>query len=296
MDHVTKILMASHGPCFSRLAQGYWRLGDWGMTPQQRLTFLEQHLALGISTVDNAAIYGDSERLFGEALALQPSIREQLQIISKFGISPGSKLSHYDSSRQAIITSVERSLRRLGVEQLDTLLVHRPDMLMDVDSMAETFTQLTESGKVLHFGVSNFTPSQFELLQSHLQMPLITNQVEINPLNFNALEDGTTDQLQRLAVRPMAWSCLAGGRILTCQDEQTRRLRHTLNELKEELNCQCIEQVIFAWLLKHPASAVLLLGTGKIERIKMAVDALQLKLSHEQWYRVWVAAKGHGLA
>lgn len=119
--------------------------------------------------------------------------------------------------------------------------MHRPDFLMDVDVVAETFAELKASGKVKHFGVSNFSASQFELLQSPLDAPLITNQIEINPLNFDVLEDGTADQLQRLRVRPMAWSCLAGGDIFSSDSDQARRLRGTLLELQTELDASSIE-------------------------------------------------------
>lgn len=302
MSHIEKVLMATQGPEFSSLVQGYWRLGAWNMSAQERLAFLKQHVELGITTVDNAAIYGDSEQLFGEALALDRAMREQIQIVSKFGINGiaparGEKrVSHYDSSQSLIIKSTENSLKRLGVEQLDALLVHRPDFLMDVDVIAETFAQLKESGKVKHFGVSNFSSSQFELLQSRLDAPLITNQIEINPINFSVLEDGTSDQLQRLRVRPMAWSCLAGGDIFSSESDQARRLRGTLLELQNELGATSIEQVVFAWVLKHPSNPVALIGSGNIERIKETIGALDLQMSTEQWYRIWTASKGHGVA
>lgn len=298
MNLVEKVLMAPEGPSFSKLIQGYWRLGAWDMTPQQRLTFLKQHIELGISTVDNAAIYGNSEVLFGEALKLDPSIRGQIQIVSKFGINgiasapTERRVSHYDSSKAGIITSAENSLQRLGVEQLDALLVHRPDFLMDADQVAEAFTELKQSGKVKHFGVSNFTTSQFDLLQSRLNEPLMTNQVEINPINFDVIENGVLDQQQQHRVRPMAWSCLAGGAIFNDQTPQAQRLRNCLDMLTQELGATSITQVIFAWVLKHPANPVALIGSGKIERIKDVVGALALEMNTEQWYRVWVASKG----
>ena len=298
MSSVKKVLMAAQGPEFSQLVQGYWRLEAWKMSPQARLSFLKQHVEMGISTVDNAAIYGSSEVLFGEALKLDPAMREQIEIVSKFGINGipparGEKrVSHYDSSKKSILISAENSLQRLGIEQLDALLVHRPDFLMDADQVAEAFSELKQTGKVKHFGVSNFTASQFDLLQSRLDFPLMTNQVEINPINFGVLEDGTTDQLQQYRVRPMAWSCLAGGGIFAEQTGQARRLRGTLSELAEEMGASSIEQVVFAWVLKHPSNPVALLGSGKIERVKEAVAALSLKMNTEQWYRVWVASKG----
>jgi predicted oxidoreductase len=294
--------MSTNGPEFSQLVQGYWRLGAWNKTPQERLSFLKSHVELGITTVDNAAIYGDSERLFGEALKLDPNMRAQIEIVSKFGINgiasgeDEKRVSHYDSSKAAIIKSTENSLMRLGVDCLDGLLVHRPDFLMNADEVAEAFMQLQQSGKVKHFGVSNFTSSQFTLLQSRLDEPLITNQIEINPLNFTVFEDGTTDLLQELRVSPMAWSCLAGGRIFSERTEQATRLRKVLGEVAEELSTSSIEQVIYAWLLKHPSNPVALLGSSNSARIKTAVAALLLTMNTEQWYRVWVASKGHDVA
>ena len=266
MSTVKKVLMAAQGPEFSQLVQGYWRLGAWKMDTQTRLSFIKQHIEMGISTVDHAAIYdgGHCETLFGQALKLDPGIRPQIEIVSKFGINAVAasetekRVSHYDSSKQAILTSTENSLQRLGVEQLDVLLVHRPDFLMDADQVAEAFAELKQSGKVKHFGVSNFTPTQFDLLQSRLEAPLVTNQVELNPLNFEVVADGTLDQLQQHRVRPMAWSCLAGGRIFSAATEQAVRLRITLSELAEELGAQSIDQVIYAWVLKHPSNPVAL--------------------------------------
>ncbi len=154
------------------------------------------------------------------------------------------------------------------MQQLDTLLVHRPDFLMDADQVAEAFSELKQSGKVKHFGVSNFTAAQFDLLQSRLDAPLVTNQVEINPMHFAVLENGVCDQLQQYRVRPMAWSCLAGGGIFSEQTEQARRLRGTLTELIDELGATSIEQVIFAWVLKHPCNPVGIIGWEKSTVLK----------------------------
>ena len=298
LEQVEKVIMAPQGPAFSKLVQGYWRLDSWNMTAQQRLTFLKQHIELGITTVDNAAIYGDSEQLFGEALALDPSVKEQIQIVSKFGINgietaeDEKRVSHYNSSKSAIIRSAENSLKRLGVEQIDALLVHRPDYLMDADQVEEAFSELKKSGKVAHFGVSNFSPSQFDLLQSRLTEPLITNQVEFNPINLAALDNGVLDQLQQYRVRPMAWSCLAGGDIFNKLEPQNMRLRACLESVAEEIEASSITQVIFAWVLKHPAKAVALIGSGKINRVEDTVNALALHMNTEQWYRILVASKG----
>lgn len=300
---VAKVTIASQGPEFSELVQGYWRLGEWGMTAQERLTFLKQHLELGITTVDHADIYGnyECEQLFGEALALEPSLREQLQIVTKCDIKlcsakfPERRINHYDTSAAHIYQSVNNSLERLRVNEIDVLLIHRPDVLMDADEVAEAFTELHKVGKVKHFGVSNFSPAQFELLQSRLGKPLVTNQVEINPLNFDVAHDGTLDQMQMLRTRPMAWSCLGGGAIFNGDSEQAQRVRAVLEELREELGAESIDQVIYAWVRALPAKPLPIIGSGKIERVQAAVDALDLTLSREQWYRVWVASKGHGV-
>jgi len=299
---INKVLAAPQGPKLSEIVQGYWRMGDWDRNPQQHLSFLKSHVELGVTTVDHAAVYGagpSCEELFGKALKLDPNVRDQIEIVSKCGIelvaNDGKHVNHYDSRPAAIEKSVARSLSRMGIESLDVLLIHRPDWLMDVDAIAESFTRLKASGKVQHFGVSNFTATQFALLQSRLDSPLVTNQVEINPLNQAAISDGTLDQLQQLRVRPMAWSCLAGGRVFTEQSDQMGRLNATMSEIADEIGAASIDQVLYAWSMSLPSNPMVIVGSGNIERVKAAVDALKLALSSEQWYRIWVAATGQGV-
>jgi len=148
---------------------------------------------------------------------------------------------------------------------------------------------------VQHFGVSNFTVSQFALLQSRLDFSLVANQVEINPINMGAISDGTLDQLHQNRVRPMAWSCLAGGRVFTETSEQMSRLNSTLSDIAEEIDAVSIDQVLYAWCLALPSKPVAIVGSGNIERVKAAVDALKFKLSREQWYRIWVASNSYGV-
>ncbi|HCG5962109.1 TPA: aldo/keto reductase family oxidoreductase [Vibrio parahaemolyticus] len=300
---VAKVVTAPNGPEFSELVQGYWRAADWGMTAQERLSFLKQHIELGITTVDHADIYGnyECEALFGEALALDKSVRDQIQIVTKCDINlcgdktPERKINHYDTSSAHIYQSVNNSLERLNVDEIDVLLIHRPDVLMDADEVAEAFTELHKVGKVKHFGVSNFTPRQFELLQSRLGKPLVTNQVEINPLNFEVAHDGTLDQMQMLRTRPMAWSCLGGGSIFSGESEQAILVRNELEAIREEMGATSIDQVIYAWVRRLPSKPIPIIGSGKIERVQTAVNALNIELTREQWYRVWVASKGHGV-
>ncbi|QTL36296.1 aldo/keto reductase [Pseudoalteromonas viridis] len=286
------------------LVAGFWRLLDWQHSPAQTLEFVKQLTELGIRDTDHADIYGqyECEAAFGRALALEPSVREQIRIITKCGIRPAlaskglaGKANHYDSSKAHIIASVQQSLKHFGTDRIDTLLIHRPDYLMDADEVAEAFNTLKQQGDVLHFGVSNFTPSQLSLLQSRLDFDLITNQIEFSPYELKALDDGTLDQCQQLRIHPMLWSPLAGGRIFAAQDDKAVRLRACLNEVAEEVGASGIDAVIYAWLLMHPSKPSVVLGTGNIERVRTAVAARTLTLSREQWYRIWQASTGHSV-
>lgn len=306
MSLLPRIKMAPQGPEFSALVQGYWRMADWNMDVQARLTFLKQHLELGITTVDHAHVYGNAdvacEALFGEALKRQPSLRDHIEIISKCGIEvmrgdvPAGHVNHYNSTKGYIIDSVNTSLARLGVEQLDVLLLHRPDLLMNADEVAEAYQTLLAAGKIKHLGVSNYNPAQFALLQSRIDSPLVTNQVEINPVNLGVTEDGTLEQMQQLSIRPMAWSCLAGGNIFNCTSDKMQRLKQTLEHIKEEVGAVSIDQVVFAWIMKLPSKPVPITGSGNIERVRAAVSATKIELDNQQWYRIWTASKGHGVA
>ncbi len=302
---VAKVITSPQGPELSEVIQGYFRASSWGMSKNKRLDFIKQHLELGITSVDHADIYGDyeCERLFGEALALDKSLRSRLQIITKCDIKlltdkvPQRRVKYYDTSAEHIYQSVNNSLERLGVDDIDLLLIHRPDALLDADEVAEAFTELNKVGKVRHFGVSNFTPRQFELLQSRLGKMLATNQVEISPLQFDVTSDGTLDQLQQYRVRPMAWSCLGGGALFSdSNDPRVQRLQTELHQIKEEIGAGSIEEVIYAWVRRLPSHPLPIVGSGKIERVQRVVSALQFTLSREQWYRIWTAAKGHEVA
>lgn len=294
---VQRITLAPQGPEFSRLVMGYWRLMDWNMSPRELLSFIEQHLDLGITTVDHADIYGgyQCEAAFGEALKLAPQLRDRMEIVTKCGIATTAKaenkIGHYITDRAHIVESAEKSLKNLAVEHLDLLLIHRPDPLMDADDVAEAFLQLHQAGKVRHFGVSNFTPAQFSLLQSRLPFTLATNQVEISPVHQPLLLDGTLDQLQQLRIRPMAWSCLGGGRLFN--DDAFQPLRNELAVIAEELNAQSIEQVVYAWILRLPSQPLPIIGSGKIERVRAAIESESLNMSRQQWFRIRKAALGY---
>lgn len=285
-----------------QMVLGFWRMLDWQRTKEENLRFLEQSIELGIVDTDHADIYGgyECEKAFGEVLALKPQLREKIRIITKCGIvlqqgerAIAGQVNHYNSSKQHIIDSAQQSLRNFGTDRLDTLLIHRPDYLMDADQVAEAFNELKAQGDVLQFGVSNFTTDQFELLQSRLDFKLVTNQIEFSPMNMHALDDGTLNQCQQHRVHPMYWSPLAGGQIFNASDKQAQRLHDTLNIIASEVGAQSIDQVIYAWLLSHPAKGSVVLGTGNIERVESALAAQSLQLTNEQWYRIWEASKGH---
>ncbi|WP_449758106.1 aldo/keto reductase [Erwinia persicina] len=288
--------IAPQGPLFSPLVMGYWRLMEWGMTPQQLVEFIEQHLECGISTVDHADIYGgyQCEVAFGQALRLQPSLRQRLELVTKCGIAttadPRHVLGHYNTDAAHIIHSAENSLRYFHTDYLDLLLIHRPDPLMDADEVASAFLQLHQSGKVKHFGVSNFTPSQFSLLQSRLPFTLSTNQVEISPVHQPLLLDGTLDLCQQMRIRPMAWSCLAGGVMMTAPEYQP--LRDELLLIQQETGAESIEQLIYAWIMQLPSKPLPIIGSGKIERVRAAAKAVNMTLTRQQWFRIRKAALG----
>ena len=283
----------------SRLAQGYWRLAEWGMSDQELVRFIEQGIEAGITTVDHADIYGDylCETLFGKALALKPSLRDKLQVITKCGIMLPSKqrpeiTSHrYDQSTGHIIQSVDHSLSNLQVESIEMLLLHRPSPLMDPDHIAEAFEHLYTVGKVKHFGVSNFSAQQFDLLQSRLDMPLLVNQVELSPLELKHFKDGTLEHAQQHAVTPMAWSPFAGGDLFKL--EGINPTLHQAMSVVAEAHQASLDQIALAWLLRHPSGIVPVLGSGQIERVQSAQKALSITLTDDEWFVIWVASQGH---
>jgi predicted oxidoreductase len=278
-----------------------WRLADWDYSTDQVAELIGQCLELGITTFDHADIYGgyQCETLFGLAFASMDIPREQVQLVSKCDIClvtparPDHKLAFYDTSRGHILSSVDHSLQAMRTEYLDVLLLHRPDPLMDAEEVAEAFGALQRAGKVLHFGVSNFLPHEFELLESVLEEPLVTNQIEYSPLEMKHQADGAIDLCQRRQIRPMAWSPFGGGRLFSATDERTERVRDVLAAVGRDLGGAEIDQVALAWILRHPADFLPVLGSGKIDRIRSAVTALEIPLTRQQWFAIWQASMGH---
>jgi predicted oxidoreductase len=220
-----------------------------------------------------------------------------MELVTKCGIMlvnparPANRIKHYDYSRQHILASVEQSLRQLSTDYLDVLLLHRPSPLLDPSEVAEALQTLRAQGKVRHLGVSNFTPAQFDLLSSWLPFPLVTNQVELHPLRPEPFLDGTLDQCLRQRISPMAWSPLAGGRLLSGEGPAETRVREVLSHLGQKHEA-LPEQILYAWLLRHPARIIPVLGTNHTGRITSAVRALSLNLDTQDWFAVWSAAMG----
>ena len=282
----------------SRIVAGAWRMSDWRWSPQERLRWIEQCVELGVTTFDHAYIYGgySVEQLFGEALALAPTLRGKLQLVTKCGIClvspnrPAHHVKHYNTSFEHIVASAENSLRALRTERIELLLIHRPDALLDADVVASAFTHLQLQGKVQHFGVSNFTTAQFDLLQS--RFPLVTNQIELHPLYLAPLTDGTLDQCQQRRIQPMIWSPLAGGRLLTGQTPDVIRVRTALDAVGARHGVSAATMA-FAWLLRHPSRPIPVAGSRRIQAIREAVAALDVTLDAQDWTEIWAAGSGH---
>lgn len=288
------------GPDFSGIAAGLWRLDQWNHTPDDTVSWIEACLETGITTFDHADIYGDytNERRFGKALRLKPSLRDKMEIITKCDIClatenrPSNRINHYNSSPEHIQNSVERSLKNLDTDRIDLLLLHRPDPLMNASATADTLMRLIDQEKVLSVGVSNFTPTQYDLLQSRLDAPLVTNQIECSLLHFTPIFDGTLDHLQMHKVRPMFWSPFGGGDLFTKHTEQTKRVWPLLHSLSEKYSASPA-QIALAWLLKLPSKGIPVLGSGKPERIREAAESISINLDKQDWFSLLVSAQGH---
>jgi len=295
------LVTSQGGLQLSRIVAGMWRMNEWNLSPQQHVEWIEQALAMGVTSFDHADIYGGYgvEATFGAALALQSALRDKMQLISKCGIKlvsparPEHTIQHYDTSASHIIASAENSLRQLGTDHLDLLLIHRPDPLMNFDEIAGAFERLRQDGKVRHFGVSNFTRHQFESLNRRIA--LATNQVEFSPLHVAPMFDETFDGLQDLGVAPMIWSPLAGGRLFSSDDHAGVRVRAAIQKVADELQ-RPFGSVVFAWIMQLPSRPLPLTGSGRIEAVREAVQATQFSLSRTQWFDILRAARGHEVA
>ncbi len=278
------------------------RLGEWGakMNSQELESFIDACVDRGLVDFDHADIYGHytSEKEFGEVMARRADLVSKIQITTKCGIrqvgerKPEHRVKSYDSSPEHIIASVDQSLKNLQVEKIDLLLLHRPDYLMDAKAVADCFYDLRKAGKVLHFGVSNFSPSQMDLLHQHVT--LINHQIEVSPFHLIPYTDGSLDYCQKWGIRPTAWSPFGGGTIFS-DHEKYQDLRNKIVEISERHNAS-MDQVILAWIRKHPTGIIPVLGTTKVARIDSAIKSLDIEITAEEWYDIWQASTGKAIA
>ncbi len=296
----------SSSQTFSRVTFGTWRLlNDPAVsTPQDVLALLKTCLDVGITTIDTAEIYGlyRVEEMLGQALALDSGVRRRMEIITKFGIyvpcefHPERHTAFYNADGQRAVKSVEKSLRLLGAEALDVVLVHRPDWLGDPADTAAGLQQLVDSGKVKAVGVSNYSPSQFSALQQHLGVPLVTNQLEFSPFQLASIFDGTFDQCLQHGLRPMAWSPTGGGRLFG-SGEEASRVKAAFASFRENVSAFAElgdDTLCHAWILRHSTQPFTILGTTKKERILSAAKAAAAAehFTKEMWYAVTEAGRG----
>ena len=282
---------------FSRLIYGMWRLTD---DKDTSIEHIKKKISLcldqGITTFDQADIYGDysAEELFGEVIKVNKSVRKEIEIITKCDIiAPCGKyvdepVKHYNSSRKHIIDSVEASLRNMNTDYIDLLLLHRPDPFMNADQTGKALDSLITSGKIRGVGVSNFKQWDWSLLQSRMDTPLLTNQIEFSLLNHTPLTNGELSFHYEKKIPIMAWSPLGGGKLFNYKT----KLYFCLKDIAKKFNTD-IATIAVAWILAHPSQILPVLGTNNLERIKKFSLAIDTKINRKTWYQLYSSALGH---
>ena len=284
-------------PNFSKIIQGCMTWGAWGkqLTKNEMISTLHHCLDHGITTFDHADIYGDytTEKDFGNAFADSGVSRESIQLISKCGIqyvgeTRDNTVKHYQYDADYIIWSAEKSISDLQCDYLDLHLIHRPSALMHPDEIAKAVDVLTSEGKIKAFGVSNFTPSQTDLIAS--KSTVSANQIEFSLTAHEAIHNGSLDHMKLSNITPMCWSPL--GSVFKAEDEQNKRIHTLLDELSQTYNASK-DQLLLAWILKHPAGIHPVIGTTNMERISLASKTENIALSEIDWFRMLVECQGH---
>ena len=284
------------GLSMSRIVYGMWRLtDDTDTSPLHVRSNIETCLAQGITTIDQADIYGGymAEEVLGKAIK-GTALRDKIEIVTKCNIvAPAGRhamvrVKHYDTSRAHIIASVDASLRLMGVDYIDLLLIHRPDPMMNHLETGSTLDDIVSTGKIRAVGVSNFRPWDIDLLQSAMKSPIIVNQIEISVLHHKPFTNGDIAFLQQRSITPMAWSPLAGGALF---DTANKLLIEALAKVAERLESD-LTSVAVAWLLAHPARILPVMGTNNLERIAAISKATSLIIDRQTWYEIYTAALG----
>ena len=283
---------------FSRIIYGMWRLGDdTDTSPDYVQRKIESCLSQGITTMDQADIYGgyEAEEIMGAALRAAPALRDQIEIVTKcdivapMGRYADARVKYYDTSRAHIVASVEHSLRLMGIETIDCLLVHRPDPMMDHHETGAALDEVVASGKVRSVGVSNFKLHDWTLLQSAMKTPLVTNQIEISLVTNDAFTNGDVAYLQERGIKPMAWSPLGGGSLFAQSDS---RLLAMLTQMGAEQGVGP-DAIAVAWLMAHPAGVMPVMGTNNMNRISALDAASRVIMDRQQWFELYECANGH---
>jgi len=285
----------------SRIVYGMWRLGDDSdISPAHVQAKIESCLAQGITTMDQADIYGGymAEEILGNALRAAPALKDSIEIVTKcdiiapVGRHAAARVKHYDTSRAHITQSVETSLRLMGIEAIDLLLIHRPDPLMDHHETGAALDDLVTSGKVRCVGVSNFRPWDWDLLQSAMTSRLVTNQIEVSVLAHHPFTNGDIAFLQRHGIPPMAWSPLAGGALFA---HENKAIHDSLAAIAARYDSD-VASLVVAWLLAHPARIMPVMGTNSLERIARFGAAAEISIDRETWYEIYTIALGEEVA
>ena len=285
---------------FSRLIYGMWRLAEDSDTSAKHVEAkIQACLDQGITTFDQADIYGGytSETVLGAALKANRSLAKQMEIVTKCDIlvdagrHSGTRVKHYDTSREHIHASVDASLSEMGIEHIDLLLVHRPDPFMDHHVTGAALDELVASGKVGSIGVSNFRPWDWELLQSAMKNQLVTNQIEISLKEIAPFTNGDLAFHQRHGHRLMAWSPLGGGDLMGGNSAVA-----TVMDRRAAQTGVDRAAVAVAFLLAHPAGILPVLGTNNLSRIATISDALKVRLDRQDWFELYEAALGREVA
>ena len=290
----------SSSQTMSRLVYGMWRLGDDEDTsPSHVRNKISSCLHQGITSFDQADIYGgyEAEEILGNALK-GSKLRQEMEIVTKCNIvAPvgryeGARVKYYDTSRHHIIGSVDLSLKLMGIDYIDLLLLHRPDPLMDHFETGAALDEIIASGKVRHVGVSNFKPWDWNLLQTAMKNKIVTNQIELSVLAHDGFTNGDVAFHQGNNTPIMAWSPLAGGDLFL---KSNKKILRQLEIIGEKFGVEP-GTIAVAWLLAHPANILPVLGTNSLARIKTISKALQVKLDRQTWFEIYTAALGREVA
>ncbi|MDJ1017485.1 MAG: aldo/keto reductase [Paracoccaceae bacterium] len=280
----------------SRIAYGMWRLDEAEDTsPNHIRAKIEACLDQGITTMDQADIYGlyTSEALLGAALK-DTDLVQQCEFVTKANIIapserfPDARVKYYDSSARHLTAEVDLSLKLMGLERIDLLLVHRQDPFMDPHDTGPALDALVASGKVRSVGVSNFRPWDVSLLQSAMKTRLAVNQIELSLACHAPFTNGDIAGMQERGMTPMAWSPLGGGALMSVES----RVKPVLDRIAGETGTDAAA-VAAAWLLTHPSGIVPVMGTNNLDRIKRLSDAAKVPMDRQTWYELYVAALGH---